>query len=54
LKADKAFLKIVIATLATMREDQHRGYLRGLLIVGGNSATTAEIKKLYDKCINNS
>lgn len=49
MRANQKFIDEVKQTLAGMSEDKQKSYLRGLLQVGGNPATTQAFMKMWEK-----
>lgn len=49
MRANQKFINEVKQTLSGMNEDKQKSYLRGLLQVGGNPATTQAFMKMWEK-----
>ncbi len=48
MKANRKFIDDVKRKLTNMRNDEQYSYMRGLLAVRGNSATTLELERMME------
>ena len=48
MKANRKFIDDVKQKLTNMRNDEQYSYMRGLLAVRGNSATTLELERMME------
>lgn len=49
MRANTKFINTVKQTLETMRPDERYSYVRGLLMVKGNTATSLELERILEK-----